>query len=391
MKKLKVNIALLLIIILFTTSCKYDNYKNANGPKFEIDIRSAIQKKNKDIKLTEIGESIRYIPLETIENKILRRIQKVLLHQDYIFVTDRQSVFQFSEDGRFIRQVGKAGKGPGEHSNRISFTLNPARSEVLIFSSGTNQLNFYDINSGKFKHSKDLGFDSFDIEMISDENLAFLTYELRAGFSLNSLVEIFIVNSMGEIVDSIMNYDRKNYKGNSAGFPIHYNYNNTINYIYNYRDTVYQIMSDLSKRPLMHMGFENSLAGDELAIKPDPNEIQFPDHLMIQNILENENYFFISVYEGIDLSFSGNNIHHLVYNKNNSSVALVESFINTLDNGPDFWPQWIVNGKLISYYQAHEILEYYGDIEEEQDFLSPKKDLLDGLNEYNNPVLVIVD
>lgn len=391
MKNLKFKSVLLLITVLFIPSCMFDNSENANDLAFQIDVRSAIREKSEDIHLTKLEENIRYIPLETKENNFLRSIYKLQMCDAYIYVSDRRAVYQFNHDGKFIRQVGRPGKGPGEHSKRISFTLNHALNEVLIFSSGTNQLNFYDIDSGEFKHSKDLGFDSYTIEMISDKHLALLTFELRFGYSYSTLVEVYIADAMGDIVDSIMNFDRKNYIGNSAGLPIHYSYNNTINYIYNYRDTVYQILGDLSKRPLLHLGFNNALRGDELDIQPDPNEIQFPDHLMVHKILENEKYLLISIYAGIDMSFSGNNIHRLIYNKSTAKVSHVKKFTNDWDNGPDFWPQWNVNGKLISYYQAHEFLDHFSNIEEKHEFKNHIKDLLDGLNEHDNPVLVIVD
>jgi hypothetical protein len=388
MKHIHSIIFLLLFICINNTSCKNKKYENVNDLNYQIDIRIAIQHKEEDMHLTEFGENVRYIHLETKENNYLRRIQKVLLKDNYIFVTDRKSVFQFRENGKFIRQVGKEGKGPGEHSNRISFTLNPAKNEVLIFSSGSNHLNFYDIESGEFKDSKIIGFDFYDIELISDENIACLTYELNAGYSLNTLVEAYIINNKGIKVDSILNFERKDYVGNSAGFPIHYKYNNSLYYIYNYRDNVYKLTKDLGKEPYLHLEFNNVLCGNELVLIPDPSKIQFPDHLFVHSVLENEEYIFISVYAGFDLSFSGNNIHHLIYNKKNATVSHVRSI--KWDCGLEFWPQWIENEKLISCFQPHEFLEHFGDIKNKETS-NYNIDFITSLNKHDNPILVIVD
>lgn len=63
------------------------------------------------------GES-KYICLDSSENCLIEKVDKVMISQDTLFVMDRsrRTVFVFSaNDGRFINKISKTGRGPGEY------------------------------------------------------------------------------------------------------------------------------------------------------------------------------------------------------------------------------------------------------------------------------------
>ena len=68
----------------------------------------------KEIKLSEVASGVKYIPLETTAESLLDKdILNVTFAGDYLFVCDFVNLFQFTPEGKFIRKIGKAGRGRG--------------------------------------------------------------------------------------------------------------------------------------------------------------------------------------------------------------------------------------------------------------------------------------
>jgi hypothetical protein len=72
---------------------------------------------NEPAKLSEIGDEVRKIALETSDDCLIGGIQQVLHGGDRIFVLDHAGprIHVFDADGKFLRQVGNNGRGPGEY------------------------------------------------------------------------------------------------------------------------------------------------------------------------------------------------------------------------------------------------------------------------------------
>lgn len=71
---------------------------------------------NAEVPLSSIGSSVEYIALESSPESYFSVRRQISLSENYILVADKQlnRVLLFNRDGKFLRQIGKSGKGPGE-------------------------------------------------------------------------------------------------------------------------------------------------------------------------------------------------------------------------------------------------------------------------------------
>jgi hypothetical protein len=68
----------------------------------------------KPLLLSEFVDKIDYVQLETSDQILLRPDINVYLTRDFIFTQLYSEIYQFDHMGKFIRQIGREGQGPGE-------------------------------------------------------------------------------------------------------------------------------------------------------------------------------------------------------------------------------------------------------------------------------------
>ncbi len=86
----------------------------------------------------------KYICLDSSENCLIEKVDKVMISQDTLFVMDRsrRTVFVFSaNDGRFINKISKTGRGPGEYVDLSDCDI--WRGLIYILSYPDQKLNVY--------------------------------------------------------------------------------------------------------------------------------------------------------------------------------------------------------------------------------------------------------
>lgn len=116
--------ASLTILILLASSCKENENSILrdvpyNGTKLtEINLDN-IPPEVKEYKLSELFSDFQTIPLETKAECVIGNT-KIQFSKDFIFVGTQNfpgaaKLYRFSKDGRFINEIGKEGRGPGEH------------------------------------------------------------------------------------------------------------------------------------------------------------------------------------------------------------------------------------------------------------------------------------
>jgi hypothetical protein len=390
MKKINHNLPWIVFTCFFVLwSCTHKN--DINDEIIRLDIRSATSQEPETFKLSYLASSINYIPLETNESCLLYRIDKILLVDDHIFITDGMKLFQFALSGNFVRQIGRVGKGPGEHGKRIKFAIDDEQHEILIYSS--NVMNVYDLESGTYKRRFLINQDVSDLTILPKSNIIAFTYELPSEVLVSSICEAFLVDSDGIVIDSIPNFNRLKNKSNSRGYATTYEYEkNEIRYLYNYRDTLYRITEDFLRSPHAVFYLNNKISRDRLLFEPVYDEIQHPDFLWIPQILENTHFMFITAEKG--RSFMDNpNVYHIVFDKKSGELISTSShrIINDIDGGLPFWPRYASGKKLISDYLPTEIIDHYNSPTSNDDYSEHFLAMVKSLKENDNPVLVIIE
>ena len=91
--------------------------------------------KRKPVFLSELAESITYIPLETTNEFLIgNKSVQVKPSGDYLFVSEHgKPVGQFDRSGKFIRKIGVIGRGPGEYNFDFTFWPDHEAKRVYVW------------------------------------------------------------------------------------------------------------------------------------------------------------------------------------------------------------------------------------------------------------------
>jgi|AntAceMinimDraft_9_1070365.scaffolds.fasta_scaffold01024_8 hypothetical protein len=157
----KILFGLLLILI----SCN-----NKNSTIQEKQHIKAISR-NIDQESLKLDAEVSFVQLETSKECLLGYIINIEVTDDYIYILDRSSFFVFTNKGNFIKKI-KRGKGPGELTRAINFSLDLARNEIYIIEMG-NLLHIYN-NLADYKETHKLDGSFIDVVRVDDDN--FLLY-----------------------------------------------------------------------------------------------------------------------------------------------------------------------------------------------------------------------
>lgn len=148
---MKNNVFILAILINICIGCSSNNQKNeqvksGNNSKTSIYINLPETGENK-LNVSEFADTVMYIPLETNAKSFFKRVIQIQITDKYIFINGRDQLLVFSKEGKFIRQIGRKGKGPGEHLLIFGFVV--VHDTVYISSSGKRSLLKYNV-TGNF-------------------------------------------------------------------------------------------------------------------------------------------------------------------------------------------------------------------------------------------------
>lgn len=79
-----------------------------------------------EVSIFDIFSKIEIIPLETNDTCLIGDIDKLILHDSlfYLLDTKQNSVSIFNQEGKFIQNIKRIGRGPGEYLYVYDFTIN---------------------------------------------------------------------------------------------------------------------------------------------------------------------------------------------------------------------------------------------------------------------------
>jgi len=98
-------------------------------------------------KYSEVFDSVKIIPLQSPANALIGQIDKILVHNNNIFILDQvqgKAVFEFDINGKFIRRFGRIGRGPGEYIEPNDISVND--KELSIWVNDQRKFIIYDLN-----------------------------------------------------------------------------------------------------------------------------------------------------------------------------------------------------------------------------------------------------
>ena len=110
--------AVALLPLLFSCGSNNGGAADADGC-IVLDMEQALDNGAVDVPLSKYATSIRYVPLSTGENSFVADVDWMESCEEYFYVASVRTdeVNEFTVDGKFVRKIGRQGRGPGEYSD----------------------------------------------------------------------------------------------------------------------------------------------------------------------------------------------------------------------------------------------------------------------------------
>lgn len=374
MKKiLNVLIAAFLVIMLFY-SCSRTNDLNTT---YLVDVENALKNVGSPI-MSTLGKRLEYIPLETDSACLMERIANLAITDSFIFASDGTRLLKFSDDGKFISQIGSEGRGPGQYTNLSAIQADQKARELYVLA--LRQMLVYDFN-GNLKRTFKIDLPTRQF-LLDENNIVFHLINLPD--APNNEFSLFILDRSGNLKEKIKNDVVRVNKGMVVLTSPMYLYNGLIHFIEFGADTLHEYINS-TRKPYAVFRLGN------LKIQPDPTMEEAPNikGLWINDSKETDDYFFFSYWDG--LSNPGKNC---IYDKKTGSITVLEEnkFINDVDGGLNFWPKRILtDNTLIDFEEAISFVNHLKDKQSSGEKIDKKlNDLLNRIDENSNPVIVVL-
>ena len=367
---------------------------------FVVDYESILNNKSV-VSLSELADDIEYIPLETNDKCLLRSTAKYHFTNEFIFVNNIEYILQFDRTGKFIKQIGKHGRGPGEIGLIRILSVLDKQKQLVVQTNWARKLYYFSYD-GDFLKSEPIK-DVRRIKAIPGERLVYFD-----GCVYGHEDYMFaLVNTEGDTLDVVNNHFKwENETGFVGTMSYHlfvpfYFYNNAISFKSMHNDTVYNVAGD-SIRPeyLVDLGKYQL---------PQEDRIEVPSSGGFEGFAERSKaYRFCSVFEADEMLFISSSgyqdriQYNMIYDRPGATGRLLVdnqnefgSIINDIDGGPDFWPKAAVNDTTLYMpilpldLKKKELRDKIMNSGVDPHNYSSLLEMIDRLDENDNPVLMV--
>jgi hypothetical protein len=146
----RIYIMIMIVFVIFT-SCSTP-IKSENVESIKIDVKS----EPVEIEFDDYFSSKNVIALETNENSIFSKIDRICLYDKKIFILDRKlnSVLVFKENGSFLYKIQNIGRGPQEYAGLMDFTIDEKNKNIVLYTHRPYSLYIHNMDGSFIKKVK---------------------------------------------------------------------------------------------------------------------------------------------------------------------------------------------------------------------------------------------
>lgn len=363
-------------LLLFISAC---SGKKEKTPHFNLD--ESI--KSGSLKLSLLADNIRCVALETNGEFIIPDDNTHFWASDkYIITLSNKDIRQFSADGKFIRKLATAGKGPDEYSNIFSYTVDN-ENDILYYGHQGDWQNIYAINLKDGQPAGKINTKCLPRFMqIVQGNILCIPFDYKNDMGYDA----FLINPEGRVLDSITSGSR------APGIVITPKLTlipSNENEPYISRNDSLFPLNFKQLTPVMAMQYSDKF-------NPETNL----EGLQCSYLFKNKDYVIIKKEEvkmqksESSIMMTINNGATVIIDIRNSEPMIIDHFyVDPLDTEYNYFPSFNLTGKkLVWNISAFNLKELVQKKREEGKTLSPVLQQLDEqLTEESNPVLIISD
>ena len=148
MRFISKELRLILPIICFIASCKQSEESNNTISLSKTDNEIVLANN----KYSEIVDSLEFVPLETTSESLLGNTKQLLVVNSRFYLCDENAVKCFSENGDYLFNIGRKGRGHGEYNKIVNICYDCGN--IYVFDQSV--LYKYNADDGSFIDSKRL-------------------------------------------------------------------------------------------------------------------------------------------------------------------------------------------------------------------------------------------
>lgn len=395
MMRYRISLTRILPFLLFTliVSCqgRFDRPVDANESETIVITNNVPDARP----ISELLENVEYIQLETSSENLINDIKRVFFANNRFYIQNgRSNLLCFDKDGRFLFQVGRNGRGPGEYVSCHKVGFDEERSLIWIMDTQLRKILQYDLE-GKYIETKTYDFYA------------------HAYFPLNQEKHYFYLgtrsNSGKVFEDHMLVRTDEDFLFEKAYIPIKhrlaqipyadhhhgYYYSGDLYVKPDFHNVIYKIEADtILPRYFLDFGEEFISEPELLAVSENGHAAGLVFRLLatgkvfsIDDLLETDSYLF----------FTYNKQKYVVSNfycKISKTLYSQRKFEDDIGTGIMYsLPVGLVDDKFIFSLPSHELYDKANDLAKNKTFaMDPYlASILENVDTNDNPILVLAE
>jgi hypothetical protein len=393
---------LLLTTALLIQSCCSNNKHVTDQDLRVIDVAGGVGK-SRLTNLSEIADSIEYIPLETTSESIFKPYLFVFYEKDMVYFPQRNGIIQlFDSEGKYIRTFNRSGRGPQEYERMAYIDIDNSSGNICV-ESFKKILEYTEsgliVKIINFPEEEEfLRHSTFPFKKVGE----FYVFENKMTYSaiaLDSLSKISVkLNFPQEQLELI-----KEFKNSLPSMDTYiYKFKDKIRVVTGNNKSILTIDKNLSVDTAFIINYGKYNIANAGSEKITPNS---PYLWRKSDFFESNNYLFMQFHVGplADKPVKMLNADrqeytypqsYSVFNKKTGKFIFLDQpeinqlgFVEDIEGGPAVWPKYIsADNYLVSFIQAEEFIAHAENHKVSEKFRA----IAAKLKETDNPVLVRV-
>ena len=387
---------LLVVILALSLSCSRGNASEEEASEHvhnstviekgpvKIDLNNPILGEG-NLNLSDIAGKIKYVPLETNKDCLIKSINAIKIAGSYIYVSTPGQLLLFDNSGRFIRRIGYEGNGPGEYNTIADIAVDSDDGSVYLINILGEKIMHFSIE-GEF-------LDSFPLDFpVAADNIELYDGNIYLSFSdmVNKIGDgssKLMVAEFTRSGDLINRYESSLPVKENARVTILlpcevlYTYGNTLMIKEVRSDTLYRMAGDGIISPAYIFDYSASkMPMEEYSYESFAKRYLGNRYVYFLKVIEDQNrLFFTCKHRGEDIHWIFDKASGELFKYNSSQKHA--KIPDDIKSGPGFWPEFSGDDYLLAYLEPSLLNEQE---------LKSLSDITGNIDISSNPVLQIV-
>jgi hypothetical protein len=196
------------------------------------------------LEMFALVDTAHYVPLQTTEESMIGRVDKLFLCQNKIIILDKDisnAVFVFDLQGRFLYKIDNPGFGPEQYMKLYDLSVDSYNNRLILNDAYQKRMVYHRLEDGSFLYERENLPIAYQILAVGPQTMAFF-YNIQPNIPPEYAV-ILSIRSANKRAD-YFEYDSQ-INSHVFSTSVFSSYNDTCHYFYPYfNDLIYKFEGD---------------------------------------------------------------------------------------------------------------------------------------------------